>query len=187
MSSRLNLMLLMTLSLLGACRSDPIEFHTLTPTAVTRQAAGSEIAIESVSVPPQVDRAQIVVRQGASGLAILETQWWGASLADELRSALAEQLNSADSERRLSVRIVVQRFDSVPGQYALIDAKWRLRGVGGSATLSCRSVLQTRAGTGIDEVVSAHQVNIQALAMQINQAARDTRGGCPAIGANAEG
>ncbi|MDR6712857.1 putative lipoprotein YmbA [Pseudomonas hunanensis] len=183
MTRRLKFIALMTLSILSACRSDPIAFHTLTPTDVARHAVGSEIDIESVSVPPQVDRAQIVIRQGASGLAILETQWWGASLADELRSALAEQLYSADSARRTSVRIIVQRFDSVPGQYALIDAKWRLRG--GGATLNCRTVLQTPAGAAIDDVVSAHQGNIKELARQINQAARVSPWACPGAGAKA--
>jgi uncharacterized lipoprotein YmbA len=81
-------------------------------------------------VPPQVDRPQIVIRQGNSGLAILETEWWGASLADELRSALIDQLNNTSGRGNVSVRIEVQRFDSIPGQYALIDAKWRLRPIG---------------------------------------------------------
>ena len=75
--------------LLVACRSDPIQFHTLTPTQLsgTARGNGADIQIEGLSVPPQVDRPQIVIRQGNSGLAILETQWWAASLVDELRSA----------------------------------------------------------------------------------------------------
>ena len=39
--------------------------------------AGADIQIEGISVPPQVDRPQIVIRQGDSGLVILETEWWG--------------------------------------------------------------------------------------------------------------
>ena len=70
-------------------------------------------------MPPQVDRPQIVIRQGNSGLAILETEWWGASLADELRSALTDQLSNTSGRGNVSVRIDVQRFDSIPGQYAL--------------------------------------------------------------------
>ena len=81
-------------------------------------------------MPPQVDRPQIVIRQGNSGLAILETEWWGASLVDELRSALVDQLVNNNPQRKVSVRLDVQRFDSIPGQYALIDVKWRLRNLG---------------------------------------------------------
>jgi uncharacterized lipoprotein YmbA len=167
--------------LLGACRSEPINFHTLTPVQPGNARAGSEISIEGITVPPQVDRPQIVIRQGDSGLAILETQWWGASLADELRSALQDQLSNRSGAGKVSVRIDVQRFDSIPGQYALIDVKWRLRPVGASdgAALTCRSTLQTASGPGIDELVSAQQTNVKRLAALISQAAGNPRT-CPA-------
>ncbi|MFJ4193877.1 membrane integrity-associated transporter subunit PqiC [Pseudomonas sp. NPDC089534] len=166
--------------LLGACRSDPISFHTLTPAQPVAGRSGPDITLEGVSVPPQVDRPQIVIRQGNSGLAILETEWWGASLADELRSTLADQLGNAGSPRKASVLIEVQRFDSVPGQYALIDVKWKLRAAGGGDgdRLACRSTLQTRSGPSVDELVSAQQNNVKRLAALIIQAAGGMRG-CP--------
>lgn len=166
--------------LLGACRSDPISFHTLTPAQPGPGRSGSDIVIEGITVPPQVDRPQIVIREGSSGLAILETEWWGASLADELRSALVDQLSSAGGQQKVSVRVEVQRFDSIPGQYALMDVKWRLRPAGAtdSALLTCRSVLQTPSGPSIDELVTAQQNNVKRLAAHITQAAGNARG-CP--------
>lgn len=166
--------------LLGACRSDPISFHTLTPAQPMAGRAGSEIAIEGISVPPQVDRPQIVIRQGNSGLAILETEWWGASLADELRSALVDQLSNSNIQRKVTVRIDVQRFDSVPGQYGLIDVKWRLRAAGAAdnGLTTCRSTLRTPSGPSIDELVAAQQNNVKRLAALISQAAVNGRD-CP--------
>ncbi|WP_236196306.1 PqiC family protein [Pseudomonas glycinae] len=166
--------------LLGACKSAPISFHTLTPTQPMTGRAGSEITIEGISVPPQVDRPQIVIRQGNSGLAILETEWWGASLSDELRSALVDQLSNAGAPRKTSVRIDVQRFDSIPGQYGLIDVKWRLRqaNAGDDALLVCRSLLQTPSGPTIDDLVAAQQNNVKRLAALISQASAGSRG-CP--------
>ncbi|MCX2546234.1 PqiC family protein [Pseudomonas sp. COW5] len=166
--------------LLGACRSDPISFHTLTSAQPMPGRSGQDIAIESISVPPQVDRPQIVIRQGNSGLAILETQWWGASLGDELRSALVDQLSNAGVSRKTSVRIDVQRFDSIPGQYGLMDVKWRLRpaDAGDSGLLTCRSILQTPSGSSIDDLVNAQQNNVKRLAELIRQAAGNARG-CP--------
>ncbi|WP_236188460.1 PqiC family protein [Pseudomonas paraglycinae] len=166
--------------LLGACKSAPISFHTLTPTQPMTGRAGSEIAIEGISVPPQVDRPQIVIRQGNSGLAILETEWWGASLSDELRSALVDQLSNAGGPRKTSVRIDVQRFDSIPGQYGLIDVKWRLRqaNAGDDALLACRSLLRTPSGPTIDDLVVAQQNNVKRLAALISQASTGSRG-CP--------
>ncbi|SMQ23607.1 hypothetical protein SAMN04488483_1084 [Pseudomonas helmanticensis] len=180
MALPLKITVLAAFMLLGACRSDPISFHTLTPVQLGSTRAGVQIPIEGISVPPQVDRPQIVIRQGNSGLAILETQWWGASLADELRSALTDQLNNSSGRGNVSVRIDVQRFDSIPGQYALIDAKWRLRPLGDtdSELVTCRSTLQTPSGPSIDELVTAQQNNVKRLAALISQAAGNPRT-CP--------
>ena len=182
MATALKTTVLASLLLLGACRSEPISFHTLLPAqpASARSSAG-DILIESLSVPAQVDRQQIVIREGNSALAVLETEWWAASLADELRSALVDQLsNTRPSGRKLSLRVDVQRFDSVPGQYALLDATWRLRGADSRALPTCRSTLQTPAGASIDALVGAQQANVKRLAEAIATAAADPRLACPA-------
>lgn len=183
MTSPLKITLLTTMLLLAACRSDPIAFHTLTPAHASNssRADAGGVRIESLSVPPQVDRAQIVVRQGDSGLAILETQWWAASLADELRSALVDQLANRDPRHAVALRLEVQRFDSVPGQYALLDVRWRLRQINGDRPpLTCRSTLQSPAGPGIDDLVVAHQNNLKRFAALINQTIGTSLKGCPA-------
>ncbi|MCY0106725.1 MULTISPECIES: membrane integrity-associated transporter subunit PqiC [Pseudomonas] len=182
MAAPLKITVLAACLLLGACRSDPISFHTLTPVQLPNTRAGAQIPIEGITVPPQVDRPQIVIRQGNSGLAILETQWWGASLADELRSALSDQLSNTGSHGNVSVRIDVQRFDSIPGQYGLIDVKWRLRpsGAADNSLLTCRSTLQTPSGPGIDDLVVAQQNNVRRLAALISQAAGNSRA-CPPV------
>jgi uncharacterized lipoprotein YmbA len=183
MALPLKLTLVTAVLLLAACRSDPIQFHTLTPTQSgdhSRTTVGV-IQIETISVPPQVDRAQIVIRESNSGLAILETQWWGATLVDELRSALADQLSNSPVQGKYSVRVDVQRFDSVPGQYALMDVKWRLRsaGTGDTERLICRSTLQTPSGASIDDLVLAQQNNVKRLAALISQAATRPQANCP--------
>jgi uncharacterized lipoprotein YmbA len=183
MAFPLKFTLVTAMLLLAACRSDPIHFHTLTPAQVgdhSRASVGA-IQIETISVPPQVDRAQIVIREGNSGLAILETQWWGATLVDELRSALADQLSNSPAQGKYSVRVDVQRFDSVPGQYALMDVKWRLRSAdeGDTARVICRSTLQTPSSASIDDLVLAQQNNVKRLAALISQAAARPQASCP--------
>lgn len=164
--------------LLGACRSDPIHYHTLSPAQPAGQPrSGVDIQIEQVSVPPQVDRTQMVIRQGNSGLAILETEWWGASLSDELHSSLGEQLSNPGAAKLL-LRVDVQRFDSIPGRYSRMDVQWRLRNLGNEARLlTCRSSLQTPAGSSIDELVAAHQDNVRQFVGLVEQAA--SRNACP--------
>nr|WP_225923931.1 PqiC family protein [Pseudomonas khavaziana] len=183
MTLPLKITLLTSLLLLAACRSEPIAFHTLTPAhwSNSSRADAGGVRIDSISVPPQVDRAQIVVRQGDSGLAILETQWWAASLADELRSALVDQLANSNPQQAVALRVEVQRFDSVPGQYALLDVRWRLRQVNGDRpALTCRSTLQSPAGPSIDELVLAHQNNLKRFAALVNQTVDTSLKGCPA-------
>ncbi|QVM94396.1 membrane integrity-associated transporter subunit PqiC [Pseudomonas sp. SORT22] len=166
--------------LLAACRSDPIHYHTLIPQQPAA-ASSADVLLEQVSVPPQVDRPQVVIRQGNSSLAILETEWWGASLADELRNALVNQFASSSAQPRLGLRVEVQRFDSVPGQYALFDARWRLRAANGGAALNCRSVIQTPAGASIDALVLAHQQNLKRFTELVSQAASGGASRCPAL------
>ncbi|MGU9803791.1 UNVERIFIED_CONTAM: membrane integrity-associated transporter subunit PqiC [Pseudomonas sp. CM11] len=174
----LKLPLVALVLLLAACRGDPIQYHTLSPAQPAGQPrTNMDIQLEQVSVPPHVDRAQMVIRQGNSGLAILETQWWGASLADELRSSLDEQLSNPGAAKLL-LRVDVQRFDSIPGQYARMDVQWRLRELGNEAhTLTCRNSLQTPAGSSIDELVTAHQQNVRQFVGLVEQAA--TKMTCP--------
>lgn len=187
MKHPLKIALISTLLLLAACSSQTITFHTLTPEylpTARSNAAGTDagaIRIESISVPPQVDRPQIVIRQGASGVAILETQWWAASLADEMRSALVDQLANSNPGQSMLLRVEVQRFDSVPGQYALLDVKWRLRPASGTdhPALTCRTTVQSPAGPSIDEVVLAHQNNLKRFATLISQVVDRSSSQCP--------
>lgn len=175
------------LLLLGACRSDPVHYHTLTPLLsanAARSPAASEWRIERVTVPPQVDRSQMVVRQGANELMVLETDWWGASLADEVHSALTNQLNTRPGkDQKAWLRVEIQRFDLVPGQYAILDARWRIRvgpsGDGSNSEWACRSILQTPAGTAVTDLVMAQQQNLQKLASLINETNRGRAGQCP--------
>lgn len=171
------------LVLLTACRSDPVHYHTLSPLLAsptqTLQTSGN-LTMERLTVPPQVDRSQLVVRQGSNGLAILETDWWGASLADELQSSLAQHLNRVQFNAKASLRVQVQRFDLVPGRYALLDIKWRLRSAqpGGEVQeLNCQSVVQSPAGDTVQDMVRAQQGNLQKIAGIIGAS---SRGRCPA-------
>ncbi|MFQ6573845.1 PqiC family protein [Pseudomonas sp. UM16] len=168
--------------LLAACRSDPIHYHTLIPQQPV-PVSKVDVQLEMISVPPQVDRPQMVIRQSNSSLAILETEWWGASLADELQNALNNQFASNNAQPRLGLRVDVQRFDSLPGQYALFDARWRLRTAGGTEAnaLNCRSVIQTPAGATIEELVVAHQQNLKRFTELVSQAASSGVSRCPSL------
>lgn len=127
---------------LAACTSPATHYYTLLPTSESAPKVGApadfQFELLTVRMPVQVDQPQLVVRQDQGRLAILDNERWGAPLADEFHDALAAQM-----ERQLGVRDLaglpknagqpvvslqadVRRFDSVPGQYALVDVVWSL-------------------------------------------------------------
>ena len=180
-----SLALLATLGL-AACSSAPTHYYTLMATAPAHPAAVAAPAFQfqllGVQMPVQVDQPQIVVRQSTGSLAILETERWGGPLADEFHDALSTELESKLGTRNLaglpkdadkpviSLQVDVRRFDSLPGQYALIDVVWSLsqRSDGQKRnSLTCGSVIREPAGVAIDDLVLAHQKAIGVLAGQI--------------------
>lgn len=174
---RSSLALLLTVT--AGCSSIPNNYHTLVPPHASR-VAGERVHVERVAIPPQVDRPQLVVRQGDSGLAILETEWWGANLVDEFGSALQDLLGgSVGGARKAVLRVDVQRFDSVPDHYALLDAVWRLKRPG-LDELTCRTTVQTPAQNSIESLVSAQQANLRKLADAVRVSAANGSTRCPA-------
>lgn len=181
--------LIMAGLVVAACASVPTHYYTLVAPAYAQDAtpaAAFLIDVSPVDIPSQVDVPQLVIRQGDGGIAVLDSERWAAPLNDELRAALSSDLVrrlSAQDIRGLTrppgkqvlrVRVEVRRFDSVPGQYALIDADWSLDFSDKSSDprLSCHSHLRESTGGDYMSVVRGHQQAIAALAAQMAEAAR---------------
>ncbi|QYY80498.1 MULTISPECIES: PqiC family protein [Pseudomonas] len=187
------LILLVTLGL-TACSSPDMRYYTLqdvAPVRVDTPATPADFQFEvlNVRVPTQVDIPQLVVRRSQTGLIVLENDRWSAPLADEFQAAIADRLERRlgtgnlaglpkDKQRPiLSVQIDVQRFDSLPGQYVLLDAMWSLRLRGGgdqpARTLTCNNKLSQPAGLALNNLVLAHQKVLDQLAEVIAKKAID--------------
>ncbi|MBJ7313802.1 PqiC family protein [Rugamonas sp. CCM 8940] len=158
-----------------------------TASAAPKTAGGVlYIELQAVSVPQQVSRSQLVVTSGPGRVELLEQERWSAPLASELGQALSlavtGELGAIDVFRtptpeqaavyRISTN--VQRFESAPGQYALIDAVWSVRRVGSSAVLTCRSVANEAlpAGSGYDALVAGHRRAVRQVGADIAKAVR---------------
>jgi len=87
---------------LAACSSSPpVHYYTLlapsVATSANEQPAPFLIDVLPVGLPVQLDQSSLVVRQGDSGIAVLDGERWAGLLADELRTAIAHRLvGSAD-------------------------------------------------------------------------------------------
>jgi uncharacterized lipoprotein YmbA len=191
---------------LAACASQPAHYYTLLAPAssVSGSAATAPFQFElmPVSIPAQVDQPQLVIRQGGQGVTPLSGERWIAPLAEEVRGALsadlAQALHAQDAtglpgggKPRLRIKVDLRRFDSAPGQYALVDAAWSVRQLQGDATLACTSQVRELVGAGYDALVEGHQRALAALAGQIARAAGAVAAGqtpaCPGGGNGEQG
>ncbi|QVX15926.1 membrane integrity-associated transporter subunit PqiC [Pseudomonas congelans] len=191
MTLRLKLMVLAAALGLGACTSTQTHYYTLiAPMGATSTAASKPMPFQfemlPVIMPVQVDQPPLVVRQGNGSLAILDTERWGSPPGDEFHDALTPQLERRFGSRdmaglpknsdqpTLSIRTDVRRFESMPGNYALIDVVWTLglRDAGATAgskrqSLTCSSVIREQAGDGMENLIIAHQKAVAQLADKI--------------------
>ncbi|HEX8776831.1 MAG TPA: PqiC family protein [Rhodanobacter sp.] len=188
---------------LAGCASAPLHYYTLVAPAGTAAPAAAAPApypfeLLPVTVPAQVDVPQLVVREGGQGMLPLNDQRWIAPLGDEVRGALAADLARAlgvadmsglpgNGQPRLRIKLDVRRFESVPGEHALLDAAWSLRltgGSGGQDALACSSRISEPVTAGYDALVAGHQRALAALAARIAATARAYEAGgqpvCPA-------
>ncbi|NVM76320.1 hypothetical protein FHW83_002115 [Duganella sp. SG902] len=193
---------MVALAALSGCASAPPErFYSLSAgmggpaaaageTAKTTQAAPAYyIELPAVTVPQQVARNQLVVTTGAGRVDLLEQERWVSPPAAEIGQALSltisGELGTIDVFRtptpdkapvyRISAN--VQRFESAPGQYALIDVVWSVRLVGGTHVLTCRSLAQETVGAGYDELVAGHRRAVVRIGADISRAVRGLAAG----------
>lgn len=182
---------------LCACASAPLHYYTLVPPAtdaVATTAAPFPFELLPVHVPAQVDQQPLVVRQGRQGVQVLDGERWIAPLPDEIRAALSADLTqalgardaagfAAGTQPRWRVQVDIRRFDSMPGEAALVDADWSVRAPQGGGTIHCSSRLREPVGEGYAALVQGHQQALAALARQIAQATRTLAAGtmtsCP--------
>ena len=181
------------LALAGCASSPPEHFYSLSNgmgvPAAPKAAAPYYIELPAVTVPQQVARNQLVVTTGAGRVDLLEQERWvsqpSAEIGQALSLAITGELRTIDVFRtptpekapvyRISTNI--QRFESAPGQYALIDAVWSVRQVGSTQVLTCRTVANEEVGAGYDALVAGHRHAIARIAADISKAIRDLAAG----------
>jgi uncharacterized lipoprotein YmbA len=187
---------LLVTALAGCSTSPPVHYYTLlTPEAGQRQEGAAALRdakppflldVLPVTVPPQADQPQIMMRESDGVVAAYYSDRWTAPLSDEVRSALSynlvrqlgvpdvQSLNASAATPVWHVQVDIQRFDLTANKAAILDATWRVRPVNlaGQAVL-CRSVSQVPLDGGTPaQAVAAQQQAIIALASTIASAIR---------------
>jgi uncharacterized protein len=171
----------------GCGTTAPSRFYTLDSTAAPAGAASGAdaVMVGPVSVPAAVDRPQFVVQVAPNRVDVDEFNRWASPLNDAIAQAVAGDLvkllgtpnvavaplaNFAPAYR---VTIDVQRFDSVPGQAALVEAVWTVHKTAGGETRSGRTVAREPVqGEGFDALAAAHSRAIAKVTGDIAAAIR---------------
>ncbi|EJN09337.1 membrane integrity-associated transporter subunit PqiC [Herbaspirillum sp. YR522] len=165
-----------TLALTACGSTPPTQFYTLvtSPTAVTASAGMSTapmfIEVLPVAVPERLARPQIVVRNDATRVDVLETERWSSPFNNELRDALANgvsrRLGAIDVSRSgrpadgVSYRIAVELrdLDAVRNGQVQAALGWTITRSDDRKTLVCRLALtEAVSGGAVADVVTATQ------------------------------
>ena len=173
--------LLAALALAACATTPPSRFYTLSGAVPPVPATSTlSIAVGPVTIPAAVDRPEIVIAVSENEVWLDEYNRWAGPLGEAIAVAAAEDLAAAlgtlrataavqaatDADYRVSVE--VQRFESAPGAYALLDAVFTVRrtsdGRSASGRTTAREVPQDKSYA---QLAAAHSRAVARLAQDI--------------------
>ena len=163
------------------CASAPVRYYTLTvPPDQTLPALGAALTIDVrvVHTPPQLNRAELMVRAGPTQVTLLENERWASPLNDEIKDALRLELQRrlgrfsglSPALTKLTLDIDVHHLEAELGQYALLEASWSatLSATGqrsnGARATRCTFHADEKIHAGYAGMVEGYQREIGALA-----------------------
>lgn len=176
----------LTLALITGCATTPdASFYTLSATSPSvERASHLRIEVGPVAVPAQIDRPEIVVTTGPNQVRLEAFHRWASPVQDEVARAVAENLaalldtghvtlasRTLDAEYRVAVE--VQRFESVLGRAATVNAFWAVHrtrdGRSRAGRTTAREVVSEPTHAAI---VAAHSRAVARLSRDIAAAIR---------------
>ena len=169
------------------CSTAPARFYSLdsTATADGAPAANASVMVGPVTVPASVDQPEFVVQVAPNRVEVDEFNRWVAPLNDSIARAVAgdlvillgspdvasSQLSNFNPDYR--VTIDVQRFDSIRGNAAVVEAVWTVKKTVGGETRSGRTVAREPVqGQSFDALAAAHSRALTKMSGDIAAAIR---------------
>ena len=163
------------------CTSAPVRYYTLTPPPDKTSPASETtltIDVRVVHTPPQLNRAELMVRAGPTEVTLFENERWASPLNDEIKDALRLELQRRlgrlsglrPTYAKLTLDIDVQRLEAEFGRYALLEASWNanLSAAGqrsnGTRVTTCTFQADEKIDPGYVGIVEGYQREIAALA-----------------------
>jgi uncharacterized protein len=173
--------------LAAGCASPASRFYTLSaanPPAAT--PSNLSVVVGPVSVPAVVDRPQIVVSTGPNQVRLEEFNRWAAPLQNTIARVVAENLVAMLGTPRVILfsqtlggdvdyraAIEVQRFESAPGEAAILDAVWTVSRAKDGKSLTGRTTVQeVTSDKSYDALAAAHSRALARLSQDIADSVR---------------
>lgn len=159
-----------------------LDFTTKETEKVYKTNLSPVLLVASVSIPPYLDKPQIVSRKSNSPqVRIDEFNRWAESLSAAASRVLTDAINKtakrpyakpADNAYgtipyRLNVELL--RFDSVVNEQAVLKAWWTITTLTGSPVYATQATLVEPVGDTYDDIVKAQNALLQKLGGQIGQ------------------
>jgi len=166
----------------AGCASVSPQLYTLSPTAGPGgETSALTVTVGPVSLPPVVDRPQLVMNTAPNQLQIDEFNRWAAPLKGEIARVVAENLSillgspyvavfpqTISVSPAYRVTIDVTRFESVPGDTARLTAVWRVRATAdGRDQESASSLTEPLRDNAWAAIVAAHNRMIGIMSRDI--------------------
>ena len=165
-------------AVLAGCAASDSQYYSLQTVSDARPNGVTKIAdainVQSVSIPAQVDRPQLVLTgRTDEAVSVMNSSLWVAPLEDEIRLAVASRLSYQLGVPDLNgtgvpeglplwgVRLNVQRFDAVFDKYVQVQSSWRLSRSpevkGDGLPVVCSASAQVPAVGGVDATVLGYR------------------------------
>ncbi len=177
----------MLAAIVAGCSTAPARFYALDSTASADGAAPAHasVMVGPVTVPAAVDRPEFVVQVAPNRVDVDEFNRWVAPLGDAIARAVAGDLVAmlgtpdvatetlANFNPDYRVTIDVQRFDSIQGQSAVLEAVWTVRKTVGTESRSGRTVAHEPVqGQSFEALAAAHSRALAKMSGDIAAAIR---------------
>jgi len=169
------------------CSTAPSKFYSLSSTSAADGTPPTAVAVMvgPVTIPASVDQPEFVVQVAANRVQVDEFNRWVAPLGDAIARAVAGDLvvllgtpdvasnQLANFVPDYRVTIDVQRFESVPGNAATLEAVWTVRKTVGGEIRSGRTVAREPVqGQSYDALAAAHSQALAQMSADIAVAIR---------------
>jgi uncharacterized protein len=175
----------------AGCASAQPHFYTLDSTASPGGAPLGHVAIMvgPVSVPASVDQPQFVVQVADNRVDVEEFNRWASPLNESIARAIAGDLSAqlgspnvtaaplANFKPDYQVSVDVQRFESIRGQAAVIEAVWVVRQIASHRTRPGRTTVREPVqGDDFAALAAAHSRALATVSSAIAEAIRSEAG-----------